>query len=241
MAAVDYALYLESGPQHRKTMVHVLGLLGCIANGPTTEAALAATPAAIETYRRFLHDHGEPIDLDAAVAVHVEEHVTEGQWLGNGSPYLMFGPDFEPVSAAEIELYVARFHALRDCLSAWADAQDAAALDANPAAGGRSARAILLHVLGPTGAYLAAALGSAPGFSRLQTRAERGELTLGAALREAEALAVARLRSTTPAERAQVRQRPKDTRTLRKAVRRLLEHDWEHLVELSRRPGGPVL
>jgi hypothetical protein len=36
-------------------------------------------------------------------------------------------------------------------------------------------------------------------------------------------------------------QRPKEIRTLRKALRRMLEHDWEHLVELSRRPGGPKL
>jgi hypothetical protein len=33
----------------------------------------------------------------------------------------------------------------------------------------------------------------------------------------------------------------KDARTLRKALRRVLEHDWEHLAELSRRPGGPSL
>ena len=43
----EYALYLESGPKHKKTMVHVLGLLGCIAQGPTTEAALEAAPQAI--------------------------------------------------------------------------------------------------------------------------------------------------------------------------------------------------
>jgi hypothetical protein len=27
-------LYLESGPKRRKTMVHVLDLLGCVAVGP---------------------------------------------------------------------------------------------------------------------------------------------------------------------------------------------------------------
>ena len=31
-----------------------------------------------------------------------------------------------------------------------------------------------------------------------------------------------------------------DTRTLCKALRRILEHDWEHLAELARRPGGPA-
>jgi len=46
----EYALYLESGPRQRKTMVHVLDLLGCIAPGPTTADALAVTPDAIRAF-----------------------------------------------------------------------------------------------------------------------------------------------------------------------------------------------
>lgn len=38
-----YDLYPESAPGRRKTMVHVLALLGCVAVGPTSEEALAAT------------------------------------------------------------------------------------------------------------------------------------------------------------------------------------------------------
>ena len=104
-----HALYLESGPRRRKTMVHVLDLLGCVAVGPTTEDALAATPDAIRAYRRFLHRHGEPVDPDAPFETQVVEHVTEGTWLGNGSPYLVFGPDLEPITDAEIETYLRRF------------------------------------------------------------------------------------------------------------------------------------
>lgn len=63
-----YALYLESGPKKRKTMVHVIDLLGCVATGPTTDAALDATPAAIDAYRRFLARHGEPIAAGAPAA-----------------------------------------------------------------------------------------------------------------------------------------------------------------------------
>ena len=96
-------LYLESGPRHRKTMVHVLDLLGCVAVGPTTEAALAATPDAIRAHLRFMRRHGEPIDPDALFETEVVEHITEGDWLGNGSPYLVFAPDLEPVTSEEIE------------------------------------------------------------------------------------------------------------------------------------------
>ncbi len=235
-----YALYLESGPLRRKTMVHVLDLLGCVAVGPTTEAALAATPDAVRAYCRFLRRHGEPADSDAPFETRVVEHITEGDWLGNGSPYLVFGPDFQPVTGEEIETFLRRHSWLHEELATWAATQTGEQLDA-PAAGGRMARAVLLHVLGASGGYLSAALGSAPGFSHLHGAAERGELDLAEALRRSAALAAERVRAATPEERAAVRQLPKGARTLRKALRRLLEHDWEHLAELSRRPGGPPL
>ncbi len=235
-----YDLYLESGPQHRKTMVHVLDLLGCVAVGPTTEDALAATPDAIRAYRRFLSRHGEPVALDAPFETRVAEHITQGDWLGNGSPYLVFGPDLQPVTGEEVEIFLNRYHGLREELAAWAATQTDEQLDAPPGSG-RTARAVLLHVLGASGGYLSAALGGAPGFSRLHSAAERGELELAEALRQSEALAAERVRASTPEERAAVRQLPKGPRTLRKALRRMLEHDWEHLAELSRRPGGPPL
>ena len=71
-----YDLYLESGPRRRKTMVHVLDLLGCVAVGPTTDDAIAATPEAIRAYRRFLCRHGEDIDPDAPFDTRVAEHIT---------------------------------------------------------------------------------------------------------------------------------------------------------------------
>lgn len=100
---------------------------------------------------------------------------------------------------------------------------------------------MLLHVLGHTAAYVSAVIGTVPGVSALQTQAERGAIPIGEALRRAAALVVERIAGATPEQRAAVIQRPKEVRTLRKALRRLLEHDWEHLAELSRRPGGPSL
>ena len=236
-----YDLFLESGPRRRKTMVHVLDLLGCVANGPTTEDALAATPEAIRAFLRFLRRHGESVDPDAPFETRVAEHVTEGIWLGNGSPYVTFGPDLEPMSDTEIAAYLRRFEWLCEELAAWAATQTDEQLDARPEGGGRSARAVLLHVLGAQGAYLAAALGGAPGFGKVHGAAERGELDLAEALRRTATLAAERVYRTTPEERTVVRLLPSGTRTLRKAFRRMLEHDWEHLVELSRRPGGPPL
>lgn len=236
-----YDLYLESGPHRRKTMVHVPALLGCVANGPTTEEAIAATPAAIEAYRRFLARHGEDVGPDEPFETRIAQHLTEGDWLGNGSPYILFETDFEPLTKDEIERFINRFHGLSEELATWVATQDDAVLDAQPAGGGRAGRRIIQHVLGSPGGYLSAALGSAPGFGKIAGAAERGELSLADALRQVDALAAKRLRATTADDWARVRVRPTSRRTLRQMIRRMLEHHWEHLAELSRRPGGPPL
>jgi hypothetical protein len=235
-----YALYLESGPKKRKTMVHVIDLLGCIATGPTTEAALDATLPAIGAYRRFVARHGEQIDIDMPIATRIAEHQTEGMWMGNGSPYVTFAPDLKPIAASELEMLLGRLHATRETLASWAESRTAKQLDAKPK-DGRSARAILLHVLPGPGNYLSASVGGAKGFSRIQAQAERGEITLPDAFRQVERMAAGIVRATTPQQRKAVVQQTNTQRTLRKAMRRMLEHDWEHLSELSRRPGGPEL
>ncbi len=233
--ATTYSLYLESGPKRRKTMVHALELLGCVATGPTTEAALDATPEAIRAYLRFLARHSEPVTPDAPFETRVVEHITEGDWLGNGSPYITFGPDLEPLTDAEIETCLKRARGLCDELAGWLARHTGAELDAAPPGGGRTARAIALHVLSAEGSYLAAALGGAPGFSRLHTAAERGEIALPDALRQAGEMVAERARAATPEQRAAVRQLPAGPRTFHKAIRRTLEHSWEHLAELERR------
>ena len=57
-----YELHLESGPQHKTTLVHVLELLGCVSFARTTEEAVAAAPEAIRAYLRYLRRHGERVD-----------------------------------------------------------------------------------------------------------------------------------------------------------------------------------
>jgi predicted RNase H-like HicB family nuclease len=235
-----YDLYLESGPRKRKTMVHVLDLLGCVAVGPTTEEALAAAPEAIRAYRRFLYRHGEQIEPDEPFETRVAEHITEGYFLGNGSPSVIFAPDMDPLTDTEIEQLLGRIGAFSQELGSWAATQTDNALAARPVGGGRPAREILRHTLAARGGYLSAALGSAPGMGRIATAAERGEIPLAAAFAESAATVVAIVRATTPEQRAAARQLPSGPRTLRQALRRVLEHDWEHLAELSRRSSKPI-
>ncbi len=93
-----YKLYLESGPKKKKTMVHALDLVGCIAKGSTTDEALDRTPEAILAYLRFLKRHGQAVDPNSEFEIEVAEHVTEGEWLGSGDPALVFQPDLEPLT-----------------------------------------------------------------------------------------------------------------------------------------------
>lgn len=235
-----YDLYVESGPKRRKTMIHVPQLLGCVANGPTTEAAMDATPEAIRAYRRFLARSGEPANQDDVVDLRVAEHITEGAMLGDGSPYISFTCDAGPVATTEIDLAVRRLAALLGELAIWARTQSDEQLDAMPTTG-RTAREVLLHVMGAQGPCLSIALGTAPGFGAIHGAANRGERSLPVALADVARLAAVQLRATNERQRSQVLELASGSYTLRKSTRHMLEHAWNHLAELSRRPGGPDL
>lgn len=236
-----YDLYLESGPKRRKTMVHVIDLAGCIANGPTTDEALAATPEAIRAFRRFLERLGEPINPAAPFETRIVEHVTEGEWLGNGSPYVVYPPDLVPIADDEIEVMLRRIEGISGQLADWASSQTDEQLDAQTAPRARTAREVLQHVLESQGGSVAAALGGASGFHALSAAVGRGHVALPDALRRSATLVGERVWAATPDERLSAIPRSSRNYTLRKALRRTAEHAWEHLAELSRRPGGPTI
>jgi hypothetical protein len=221
-----------------KTMVHVLDLLGCVATGPTTDAALEATSESIRAYQRIMVAAGEPVDVKTPFQTNVVEHITEGMWLGNGSPYIAFAADLKPVSAKEIDTLLGRYSFMRETMASWAESRTGRELDAAKS-GSRTARKILLHVAVSGGGYLSPVVGGVKGFSALHSATERGDVALPEAIRRVGAMCAEVVRGTTTEQRRAVIQRPKEVRTLRKALRRMVEHDFEHLLELSRLPGGP--
>lgn len=238
-----YDLYLESGPQHKTTMAHLLAdrMLGCNITGPTTEQVIEDAPEGIRLYLRFLRSHGEAVDPEGEVKVRVAAHEDSGgTFMGRGSPYLAFEPDLAPVSARDCEIFGERLHWMREDLAAWLAKQSEDALTAEPKPKGRTAMAIALHILQTPGAYLSPSLDGTKGYSRIQTLVERGEMPITEGLLEVAHKAAADLARATPEQRSRVLERPNgERRTLRKSIRRALEHDWEHLSELARRPGGP--
>ena len=231
-----YSLYLESGPRKQKTMVHVLELLGCIANGPTTEAALAATPGAIRAYLRFLKRHGENVDPAAAFETTVAEHITEGYFLGQGSTAFSYAPDLPPVSPRDTALYIQHLDWSRSELLGLVGGLTAAQLAAEPPQG-RAIGAILRHAMESESNYVRQQLGKVEGLSEA-VNIERNGLGLLAAMSLARQLEFDRLRAMTPLELAQSVPHGQATWTAHKMFRRMLEHEWEHLLEIQDRLGG---
>ncbi len=234
-----YPLYLESGPKKKKTMVHVIDLLGGIAKGPTTEEALNATPDAIRAFLRFLKRHGETVDPEAPFRTTVAEHVTEGQWLGNGDPALVFQPDLAPLLPKDTHIYVRRLEWSRSEVVKLVSGLTHAQLEAEPASKGRSIRAILEHMLESEHFYLYA-LGKIEGLPAPGSIVQKREGDLLHWMSHVRKIEIDRIWSLTPAEQSQSVVRWKQTWTARKALRCMLEHEWEHLVELSERLGKPV-
>jgi predicted RNase H-like HicB family nuclease/uncharacterized damage-inducible protein DinB len=230
-----YKLYLESGPQHKKTMVHVPELLGCVVTGPTTEATLERTPEMIRAFLRFVRRHGEMVDPDQDVQIEVAEHFTRGTWMGNGDPDLVLPSDLEPLTEADVEKYVRRLEGSRAELLALIEGLSDEQLTEKPEKG-RPIRGMLEHIFGAEYSYvrLFGKLDGVPGPGVVENKWTPELLDWMAHVRASE---IAKLRSLTPEERTEP---IRGKRMASKIVRRMLEHEWEHLVEMSERLGKPL-
>ena len=256
-----YALYLESGPRQQRTMVHVLGLLGCIAKGPTPEVALGATPDAIRAYLRFLARHGVAVEEHPRIDLRVVEHITTGQLASNGDPALVFGPDRAPLSTADADEYLRRLEwsraeivglvrqlAPHEMVAVGAPASRALAAvgghalssTGHPfASSGRSIRATIEHLV-ESEHFFVCALGRVEGLPAAGSIVQQRQGPLLAWMARVRERELARLRALTPAERERPLVRWGQTWTARKVLRHMLEHEWEHLVALADRVGQPL-
>jgi predicted RNase H-like HicB family nuclease/uncharacterized damage-inducible protein DinB len=227
-----YALYLESGPQHKKTLAHVLDLLGCVVQGDTTDEAAAATPETIRAYLSYLRRHGEKVDPSAKIETRIAEHNTEGLFLGQA----IWPQDLKPLAPAALAQYLRWLDWSRADLLGLTKAIDEKRLRAKPPKG-RSLRDILLHVLDADKSYVYGLVGPLKAMGEPTNAADRGELDLRVALKEARAVAIDRLKTLTPAERSRIRKSGQSTYSAYRVIRRMLEHEWEHRREIAARLG----
>jgi hypothetical protein len=231
----EYALYIESGPRRQKTMVHVLDLLGCTVQAPTTEEAVAAAPDAIREYLRFLRRHFDGVNPEAHVDVTVAAHVTEGVSLGNGDPAPGFPPDFEPLTHEDHALYLRRLAWLRGDFLHVVRAIPRRLLMAEMPDGNRSIYRVAEHIAEMECSVLANFAGKVSGVTEALKEVQRGPEHLPDALQDLWLVITARLKGLSEEEHSLHVSRGPVTWTARRVFRRLLEHDWEHLQELSRR------
>lgn len=227
-----YAVYLESGPQRKKTLAHVLDLLGCVVQRDTTDEAAAATPDEIRAYLGYLRRHGENVDPGEKIETRIAEHNTEGLFSGQA----LWPQDLKPLAPAALARDLRWLEWSRADLLALVKGIDEKGLRAKPPKG-RSLRDILLHVLGADKSYVYALVGPLKTMGEPTNAADRGDLDLRTALHEARAAAIDRLQTLTPAERAKVRKAGQSTYSAYRVIRRMLEHEWEHRRELAARLG----
>ena len=227
-----YALYLESGPQRKKTLAHVLDLLGCVVQGDTTDAAVAATPDTIRAYRQYLQRHDEKLDASTKIETRIAQHNTEGLFSGQA----IWPQDLKPLAPAALARYLRWLDWSRADLLGLTKQIDEKGVRAKPPKG-RSLRDILLHVLDADKSYVYGLVGPLKPMGEPTNAADRGDVDLRIALKEARAAAIDRLKTLTPAERARVRKSGQSTYSAHRVIRRMLEHEWEHRREIATRLG----
>ncbi len=222
----DYALYLECGPQQKKTMVHVLELLGCISKGATMQSAMAETPPAIRKFHEFEARHSSQASPIEPITFHVAEHVTKGPWLGYGDPVSGFTPDFAALSSADLHVYLQRLRWMEEdilCTIAEIPLEKRTAIPA----GGRAIHAILVNLAEGHAVFLRNLLGKMEEISLRMRVIRRDPAALPAALKEVWDISAERLAAMDEAERSLHIQHGQVTWTARRAMRRMLEHTWD--------------
>ena len=223
---------LETGPRHRKTMAHAVTLPGATAVGPTVDDAVEHLAAAIRARIAFLGRHGELFPDPEPLELVVIETDTGGDFLGYGA--VSFAADRVPVRADELRRDLRWLEWSREELVAAARVQPGG-LAAHPDGKGRSAAEILAHVAGAERSYLNALVGPVEGLATAATAVERSPEHPWEALALERSIVRERLASLADEERSQVVQRGRTAQTARRMLRKMLEHEWEHVLELQAR------
>ncbi|GCE29120.1 hypothetical protein KDA_46040 [Dictyobacter alpinus] len=229
-----YQLYLESGPQHKKTMIHVLALPGCVVTGPTTEETMARTPEVIREYWRLLQRHGEAVEVDQEIQLEVAEHITKGSWVGNGDPALVWPGDLEPLTAERRDECLRRAQWMREEMMVLVKDLSDEQWTEKPATG-RPIRGILEHVFNSEYSYIRGGFGKlegvpGPGSTEQMSRDEFVAWMEYVRTRENE-----KIQALSEQELSEQSQHGTQSKTASKVLRRMLEHQWEHLMEIKTR------
>ena len=210
-------------------------LLGCTASGRTTDEAIEAAPDEIHGFLQFLRKHGERVDVRSKVTTRIAAHVMEGSWIGYGDPAPGFAPDFAPLSGERPRYLPAASRLDARGLRRPARSRVHESGSAAKPATGRALGQIAEHVANADCAYLRSTVGPVPGLREAMKSVEQGDASLVDALRSLWAVSHDRLAAMDNDERTRTVQHGEKQWTARRGMRRMLEHQWEHLREVERR------
>jgi uncharacterized damage-inducible protein DinB len=167
--------------------------------------------------------------------VQISRIFTSGACLGHGDPTPGFALDFEPLVAEDLERYLRHVGWLQADLLAQVHDLSPEQLAADPPAGGRSLYRILEHVAESDAVYLRYLVGPVNDLAEARREVREGPQGVVSALAQMWEITRTRFAGLTAAERAQLVPHGQVTWTARRAVRRILEHEWEHLQEIEAR------
>jgi len=230
-----YPVYLEIADDGR-CMAHVLGLPGCIVRALSRDEALCRLPNAIRDYHAWLCRHGEPAPPDEEpVEIEVAGESTGFGPFDPGDAAALFPPDREFVTPEGMEHHFRLMaYARADLLALVRDLPDEV-LDWQPDSQSFSIRRLLRHVGNAEEWYVSRLV--LP--ETLPPEWEHDEdLPVFEFLEMERRTAVARLRQLTEEERSGVfypahwTQHPEEPWTVRKVLRRFLEHEREHIAQV---------
>jgi predicted RNase H-like HicB family nuclease/uncharacterized damage-inducible protein DinB len=208
-----YLVYIETigDPITRKGPVaHVPALPGASARGQNIEEAKENIRKAVEAYLRLLRDVGEPVPR-ASEGIQLEfEEVDSTTFL----------TDYDTLRPNEMETLFRWMAVSRQELMDLVKDLPEEALDWTPDDDTRSIREILCHIAEADLWYT----------DRLRQWPEAPLFRLAAA----RGVALERLRALTESERASVTLHENEEWTPRKIVRRMLEHEREHITQIQK-------
>lgn len=223
-----YTVYLEVSAGEA-CMAHVAELPGCYLLAPDQRAALAALPAEVTRFRVWLHQHGITAPVVAGGALRVRESISGARpWAPNGAAAL-FAIDRRPLNDQELALHLAVLAGARADLLALLHTVPRAAFDERLLGQARTLRETLAHLAGAEAWHV----------SRLGPAIDTREPEPVRRLVDIRARAIAQIsrharsdRDLVYVPRTALSDDPDESWTLRKVVRRMIEHELLHLVDV---------
>jgi hypothetical protein len=158
-------------------------------------------------------------------------HVTDGVWLGNGDPSSGFPPDFGSLSRPEMQDHLRRLALMNEAILGHALA--GTPLDA----AGWPLERILPHVASAAAEYVRCSLDK-PDALKAGLKALDSAKDLPRAMETVMQLSAQRVAAASDEELDRQTNRGAKTWTVRRTLRRMLEHTWEHLREIEERAHG---